>query len=218
VHGAEDETTEGWEGLEDEASSGALAPSAELEEALREAAEAVEARHAGRDGASPSADSAAPADDLDKAQDRYIRLQADFENHRRRALKEREEAFRYGHEKLARDLLAVLDDLERAIEHANASETKDFDAMLQGVMLVHRELIEALEKHGVTEIDADGKPFDPNVHEAMAQHEDESLPPNTVIQAFQKGYSLRDRLLRPARVLVSKVPGGSADEDSGGGS
>jgi molecular chaperone GrpE len=142
-----------------------------------------------------------------------IRLQADFDNFRRRALKEREEAHQYGHENLVKDLLATVDNLDRAIEHAQRSDGKDFESMLQGVELVRRELLGALANHGVSEIEAVKAAFDPNVHEAMAQKEDDSVPTNTVIEVFQKGYRLRDRLLRPARVVVSKpVEGGDEGE------
>lgn len=213
--------SEGWESLAEEAEGGHLEPSPELEEALREAAESVGGRErapaAGKGGEeAPAARGEAEAlrGELEELRERHVRLQADFENHRRRALKEREEAHQYGHENLVKDLLGTVDNLDRAVEHARESRGGDFESMLQGVELVRRELLGALAKHGVTEIEAEGAPFDPNVHEAMAQAEDDSVPPGTVVQVFQKGYRLRDRLLRPARVVVSKPSesGGAASE------
>ncbi len=204
---------EGREAFEEEASGGSLAPSQELEEALREAAEAVETPAAGAPrGGRPAAGAETPGapgapggpGELEELKDRHLRLMADFENHRRRALRDREEAFRYGHENLVKDLLGTVDNLDRAIEHAQQSEGGDFQSMLQGVELVRRELHAALAKHGVDVIDAQGEAFDPNIHEAMAQEQDESVPTNTVVRVLQTGYRLRDRLLRPARVMVSK--------------
>lgn len=219
---------ESLEGAEEEPSGGALAPTPELEEALREAAEAVESK----DGAKklPTRGMKVPEGELelpsdlreqnaslraeleelraahDELEQRYLRLNADYDNHRRRTLKERENAHRYGHENVVKDLLSTVDNLERAVDHARSSGDADFESMLQGVELVQRELLGGLAKHGVAVIEADGEPFDPEVHEAMAQHEDDSVPANTVVQVFQRGYRLRDRLLRPARVVVSRRP------------
>ena len=150
-------------------------------------------------------------EELRKLNDELLRRAADFDNFRRRALKEREEAHQYGHENLVKDLLPSVDNLDRAIEHARKSDGGDFESMLQGVELVQRELLGALASHGVSEIEAESVAFDPNVHEAMAQREDDSVPVNTVIEVLQKGYRLRDRLLRPARVIVSTRSEG-ADE------
>jgi len=213
------EPAEGWESLAEETDGGSLAPSEELEQALREATEAVEARSAAREGRDPSvpagetAGSAAGAgaDELAEVRDRWIRLNADFENFRRRTLKEREEAYQFGHQALAKDLLPAVDNLERAIDAARKSGVADLESILQGLGLVQRDLESVLGKHGVTEVEALGQPFDPSVHEALAQVPDASVPPNTVVQVFQRGYRLRDRLLRPAQVVVSKA------ENTGGG-
>jgi len=233
------EPPEGREALEEEASGGTLAPSAELEEALREAADAVadpvEARGQPptrgmrlAEGVKLPSDEnrelreeldrlRAEADDarreLGRHEDRFVRLSADFDNFRKRVLREREEAHRYGSENLVKELLGVVDNLDRAVEHARRSEGADFESMLQGIELVQRQLQGALAKHGVTRIDAEGEPFDPTVHEAIAQKEEGTVPGNTVLQVFQPGYRLWDRLLRPARVVVSKPPRGA---DGGG--
>jgi molecular chaperone GrpE len=222
-----DEDLEGREAFEEEASAGRLAPSPELEEALREAEAAVGGGKApptrgmrvGEGVRLPSEENQelrgenarllAELEELRRESgglhDRLLRLSADFDNFRRRHLREREESHRYGHENLVKDLLATVDNLDRAVEHARRGGG-DFDGMLQGVELVQRELHGALAKHGVTRIEAAGEPFDPNVHEAVAQQEDGSLPANTVVQVYQPGYRLWDRLLRPARVVVSKAP------------
>jgi molecular chaperone GrpE len=205
---------EGWESLSEEASGGSLAPSPELEEALRQAEAAVDARQAGRaaERSSPSHEAlerevAALQQEKAQLEDRWLRLQADFENHRKRTLREKQEALSYGHELVVKDLLPVVDNLERAIEHASASSGADFEGMLQGVELVRRELLAVLAKHGVSPIEAEGEVFDPNLHEALAQMEDDRVPAGRIGRMLQKGYRLRDRLLRPARVMVSKGPG-----------
>lgn len=233
----EEDAPEGREAFEEEASAGRLAPTPELEEALREASEAVQERRGGnpptrglRVGENvklPSDENRelreeaerlrAELDELRGTQERMLRLSADFDNFRRRQLREREEAHRYGHENLVKDLLGTVDNLERAVEHARRG-VGDFESMLQGVELVQRELQGALAKHGVTRIEALGEPFDPSLHEAMAQQEDGSLPANTVVQVYQAGYRLWDRLLRPARVVVSKLPeGGGQQQVKGNG-
>jgi molecular chaperone GrpE len=208
------EDKEGWESLVEEASEGSLSPSPELERAMREAAEAVEAREAGAPqggaAAEGGADPRALEAELGVLRDRYLRLQADFENFRRRALKERAEALEFGHQNLVKDLVPTVDNLGRAIEHARRSGGGDFAGLLQGVELVLRELAAVLGKHGVTRIDPEDEPFDPSVHEAMAQLEDDTKATGTVVQVLEPGYSLRDRLIRPARVIVSKRSAGAA--------
>ena len=199
---------EGWESLAED-SVGALAPSPELEEALREAEAAVEAREAdrgarAREPSPAERELAALAEENAQLKERWIRLSADLDNFRKRALRDKQETLAYGHENVVKDLLPVVDNLERAIEHASASSGADFGNVLQGVELVRRELLGVLAKHGVSAIEAEGEAFDPNVHEALAQVEDPKVPAGRVARVLQKGYRLRDRLLRPVRVLVSK--------------
>ena len=100
----------------------------------------------------------------------------------------------------------TVDNLDRAIDHAQKSEDGDLDGLLQGVELVRRDLLTALARNGVAPIEAVGKAFDPAHHEAVAQAPDASVAPNTVTEELQKGYLLRDRLLRPSRVIVSRAP------------
>jgi molecular chaperone GrpE len=209
---------EGWESMAQEAEGGTLATNPELEAALKEAAEAVEE-------VSPAPGAGSDADDEGEVErlrseaqenrDRYIRLQADFDNFRRRALKERTDLIQYGAENLLKDLLSTLDNLDRATGHARSSEGGDLESFLQGVELLQRDLHTVLEQHGVTEINAVGSDFNPGIHEAMAQKPDDSVPPNTVMEVLEKGYQLRDRLLRAARVVVAKAPTEEKPEESG---
>jgi molecular chaperone GrpE len=211
------EDLEGWESLAEEAEGGTLAANPELEAALQEAAEAVE------DGDTPQPVSPAGDDpateemerlraEAQENRDRYIRLQADFDNFRRRALKERTDLIQYGHENLVKDLLSTVDNLDRAIDHARRSDGGDLESFLQGVELLQRDLKGVLEQHGVNEIDAVGSEFDPALHEAMAQRPDDSVAPNTVMEVLQKGYQIRNRLLRAVRVVVAKSPEDESEE------
>ena len=192
--------------------AGSLGRNPELEAALREAEQAVERREAA--AAPPDSPSAQEevenlSAQLVEARDQLLRLQADFDNFRKRALKERNEVLHYGHQNLVKELLSVVDNLERAIGHARTSEGGELGGFLQGVELVQRELLGALERHGVGRVEARGQLFDPAVHEAMAQMPDASAAPGTVLEVLQEGYRLRDRLLRPARVVVARPPEGS---------
>ena len=212
----------GWEGFAEEA-EGSLAPSAELEEAMREAEKSHDARAAARKGTGGEGDPARAELEaaLEEARregaeirDKYLRLAADFENNRRRSIKDREESALYGHQNLVKELLPSVDNLQRAIDHARQGGEGSQGGLLEGVELVLREVLAVLARHGVSLVEAAGQPFDPAVHEAMAQVEDPTVPGNTVIQVFQDGYQLRGRLLRPARVVVSKPPAGAGNEGS----
>lgn len=207
----------------------AIEASAELEEALREATEAVEAReaHPAEAEAADSPAAAASPDKLtiellsvelqdlkgvyeaklkefDELSEQSLRLQAEFENFRRRSLKEKQESFKFGHQNLVKDLLSAVDNLERALEHGAQNAGPEVRGILDGVELVHREFLGALAKHGVKEVEAEGKLFDPADHEAMGQVPNTEVPPNTVLQVLQKGYVIHDRMLRPARVIISR--------------
>jgi molecular chaperone GrpE len=135
--------------------------------------------------------------------DRLLRALADAENTRRRADRSAEEARRYAISDLARELLTVVDNLQRAIA---AAETQGPSAgnepLLVGIRATERMLMRMLERFGVRRIDADGAPFDPALHEAMMEENDPSLPPGTVLRVVEDGYTINDRLLRPARVVV----------------
>jgi molecular chaperone GrpE len=130
--------------------------------------------------------------------DRYMRVLADFENYRKRVDREKQEFFKHALTGLLRDLLPVLDNFDRALEHAE--EGDDFH---KGVALIYKQLFDALKKNGVRVIDEVGVHFDPNIHEAVVTEDDPSVPSHTVTAILQKGYFLHDRLLRPALVKVA---------------
>jgi molecular chaperone GrpE len=134
--------------------------------------------------------------------ERFVRAKADLENVVKRHQRELSDRARYDGERLAREILQPIDDLERALEHSGDGGS----GVSGGVELVLKELLAALKRNGVERVDAQGKPFDPSEHEAVAMVESSDVPPNTVISVFRAGYKMRDRLLRPAMVSVSKAP------------
>jgi len=136
--------------------------------------------------------------------DRFLRQVADLENLKKRMAREKGEAVRYANEALVRDLLPVLDNLERAVEHAKGGGNGK--PLVDGVEMVLKGFLDVLGKHGVIQVTAKGESFDPEKHEAIAQVESEEYEPNTVVEEHHKGYYLLDRLLRPALVSVAKVP------------
>jgi len=145
------------------------------------------------------------------AQDRLLRDRAELENYKKRVARERADALRFGGEALLRDLLPVLDTLERALQHAGSSP--EVQPLVRGVELVVQMFVETLKRHGVEVVQAAGSTFDPAHHEAIAHVESEH-PPNTVIDEHRRGYRLHDRLLRPAQVTVGKgrVESGRGDD------
>jgi molecular chaperone GrpE len=145
--------------------------------------------------------------------DRYLRQVAELENFKKRINREREEAIRFANEALVKDLLPVVDNLERAVAHSKDGGTGK--PLVEGVEMVLRGLFDVLAKHGVVQVSAVGQPFDPKKHEAMAQIEVETHEPNTIVEEFHKGYVLRDRLLRPALVSVAKPPKSQEKKNDG---
>ena len=143
----------------------------------------------------------------------FLRERAELENFKRRMQRDKSEALRFANEPLVRDLLPVVDNLERAIAHAQGGGNGQ--PLSVGVQLVLRAFLDVLEKHGVTRVSATGEPFDPTRHEAVAQVETEDLPPNSVAEEHTPGYSLHNRLLRAAMVSVSKAPVAAADIENG---
>ncbi len=171
---------------------------------------------AGEDQAAPPQDdlSAQLATAQKQAQenyDRLLRASAEFDNYKKRASREMQEVVKYANERMAKELLGVVDNLERAIASAVQAGGAD-RALIQGVELTLDETLKILERHHVTPIEAVGQPFDPNFHQAMLQMESADQPPNTVVQELQRGYRIYERLLRPALVAVSKA-GNSADRN-----
>lgn len=138
--------------------------------------------------------------------DRFLRQAAELENYKKRTARERDDAIRFANEYIIKDLLSVLDNLERAIAHAKGEGRGNGEPFVEGVAMVLRGFLDVLTKHGVVQVNAAGQPFDPQKHEAMTQVESEKHPPNTVVDEYHKGYLLHDRLLRPALVSVAKTP------------
>lgn len=141
------------------------------------------------------------AEERDKFLALLQRTQADFENYQKRNQREREQERRYWHGALALDLLPVIDNLDRAM--TAAKQANESGPLVQGVGLVQTQLLDMLKRHGVTPIDALGKTFDPNLHQAVMQQPSKDYPPNTVTQVLQQGFMIHDRVLRPASVIVS---------------
>ncbi|HBA70829.1 MAG: nucleotide exchange factor GrpE [Geobacteraceae bacterium GWC2_55_20] len=132
--------------------------------------------------------------------DRFVRERADLENYRKRVNREKEELLNYGNKSLIEEILPVIDNLERALEHASED---GLGAVIEGIRMTHGMLLAALKKFNVTQIEAAGAPFDSAYHQAMAQVPTDEHAPNTVVEVFQKGYMLKERLLRPAMVTVA---------------
>jgi len=152
--------------------------------------------------------------ELSAAKDQQLRALAEVENIRRRSQREREDALKYGAVSLARDLLNIADNLGRALAAAPSDAADEsVKGLVEGVGMVERELAGVLEKHNVRAVAGEGEPFDHNVHQAVVEIETGDVPPGHVAQVMQTGYTLHDRLLRPAMVAVAKAP----DKDAGNG-
>lgn len=177
----------------------------------------VEAAAADFDGAAEenAAEVAAEPDPLDELKaenselrDRFLRLAAEMDNLRRRTERDVKDAKSYAVSGFARDMLAVSDNLRRALDAVPADQRDGADAtlttLLEGVEMTERAMLSALERHGVKKIDAEGEKFDPNFHQAMFEIPNQAVPNNTVVQVVQAGFTIGDRVLRPAMVGVSK--------------
>lgn len=140
--------------------------------------------------------------------DKYLRERADLENYRRRVQKEKEDLMKYGNECLLTDILPVLDNMERALDHASE---ESLSAVIEGVNLTRSMLLSVLKKFGVEPIEAKGATFDSAFHQAMCQVESDDVAPNSIIEEYQKGYLLNDRLLRPAMVSVAAAKKNGAE-------
>ncbi|MFP4003966.1 MAG: nucleotide exchange factor GrpE [Alphaproteobacteria bacterium] len=153
-----------------------------------------------------------PEEQLAQMKDRLLRAMAEAENIRRRSERERAEAQKFGIARFARDLLSVADNLRRAIDAVPEEQRGEMDEaarnLVTGVEMVERELLATFERHGVTPLQPEkGAKFDPNLHQAMAEVPDPDAPPGTVVDVYQTGYVIGDRLLRPAMVTVAKAGG-----------
>ncbi len=148
--------------------------------------------------------------ELQEINDKYFRLYAEFANYKKRVHKDKEEILRYGNENLLSELLPVIDHLEMALQHASNDVSS---GLLQGVEITLKELKRTLEKFGLTTVEAMGKPFDPVVHHAMSQAERDDIDEMTVVEEFRKGYRLKDKVLRPSLVSVSKKPVSTKEDE-----
>ena len=143
-------------------------------------------------------------EELLAAQDKYLRLAAEFENYKRRSQRDLSEAITFANESLLKNLLPVIDNLERAIQCGKDAGLNN--AVMDGIELTRKSFLETVEKLGLRQISSAGQAFDPSMHQAVAQVESSTLEPNMVVDEFQKGYFLHDRIARPAMVTVSKEP------------
>ena len=142
----------------------------------------------------------------DENRDLYLRAAADFENYKKRAARERQESVRYANEALLGKLIGVLDNFEIALASDAGAAAVPADSFRAGVALIQSQLRNVMAEAGLEEVDASGQPFDPNLHEAVAQRESSEVSEGHVLQQLRKGYKYRERLLRPASVVVAKAP------------
>jgi molecular chaperone GrpE len=137
--------------------------------------------------------------------DRYLRAMAEMDNYKKRAARDKEDAIKYGNEKLIKDILPILDSLDRALhQSSDLSVRNNFEAFQQGLELIHSQILGCLERHGVVKIAAKGEEFDPDRHQALMQVETPEIESNRVVDEYESGYTLHGRLLRPTKVSVSK--------------
>lgn len=142
----------------------------------------------------------------DENWERLLRTTADFDNFKKRAAREKQDAIKYATESLLQKVIPVLDNFEMALAAAQNSSADGIKSLSDGVTMIHSQLKNVLTDAGLEEVDAAGKPFDPNLHEAVSQQDSAEIPEGHVLQQLRKGYKLRERLLRPATVVVAKAP------------
>jgi len=142
----------------------------------------------------------------DENWDRLLRTTADFDNFRKRATREKQEAIRYANESLLAKLITVLDNFDMAMAATANAEAGVAQSLQEGVGMIHQQFKAVLTEAGLEDVEATGKMFDPNLHEAVSQQETADVPEGTVVMQLRKGYKLRDRLIRPATVIVAKQP------------
>ncbi len=142
----------------------------------------------------------------DEHWERLLRLTADFENFKKRSARDRQDAIKFANESLLEKLIPVLDNFDMALMAANQPQASTVESLKTGVEMIYNQMRSAVTESGLEEINAANKPFDPNWHEAVSQLESDLVPEGTVIQQLRKGYKLRERLVRPATVVVAKKP------------
>ncbi len=142
----------------------------------------------------------------DEHWERLLRTSADFDNYKKRAAREKQEAIKYANESLVQKLIPVLDNFDSALAATQNTQTEAAQSLQTGINMIYQQLKSALADAGLEEVDATGKVFDPKLHEAISQRETAEAPEGQVVQQLRKGYKLRERLLRPASVIVTKAP------------
>ena len=178
-------------------------PSREREEEMNSSVQAKQPSAMDATDADPDDPMAGLQADLDRFRDLALRSQADFENYKKRAAREKDDAVKYANSSLLQRLVSILDNFELGLAAAKTEGAQS--PIYSGMVLVQKQLNDLLEESGLQAIEAEGKKFDPNLHEAIA-HEPSDAPEETVIRQARRGYRLKDRLLRPARVVVSSGP------------
>lgn len=142
------------------------------------------------------------AADLAELNQRFLRTAADFENYKRRTAQEKDDLLKYSNAKLMGELLPVLDNFQLALR--TPGESQEAQNVIKGVEMIYRQMVQALEQAGMTKIEAVGQPFNPNLHEAIMQVDDDTVPEDTVVEELRAGYMLKERVIRPSMVKVSK--------------
>jgi molecular chaperone GrpE len=176
----------------------------ELDERMRHSASSEPSASGGPSLEELQATLTQKTDEVQSLQDKYLRLAAEFDNYKKLAQRERSEAFKFANENILRDLLSIVDNLERAVRAAR--DTNAGDALMRGVELTLKQFTELLNKYGVQPVPTVGTQFDPARHQAVARVDMSDIPANQVIEEFQKGYLLHDRILRAAMVSVATPP------------
>lgn len=152
--------------------------------------------------------------ELEKVKSEFLYLQAEYENHRRQAIKERSDLLKYGAEHLVRDLLNVVDIFDMALKTEVNAE--NFEQFQEGVIMTSKELLNCFERHGIRRIESQGKPFDPQMHEALSSEETNSMEPGYIYRVHKEAFKLHDRVIRPAQVVVAKEPSDSGSDAEDG--
>ncbi len=142
--------------------------------------------------------------EVEKFKNEYLYLRAEFDNYRKQNIKERADLLKYGAERLGRDLLAVLDNFERALSLTPSSD--NLQTYVKGIEITSQELKLVLSKNGIQELPSEGQPFNPQFHEALSGEPTEAIPAGHVLRVFQKGYKMHEKIIRPAQVVVSQTP------------
>lgn len=200
---------EGWKPTDGEVVSG---PPTDSPEGLAAPPPAATGETAAAEPETLKASLAEKAQEIERLQDRLLRLHAEFDNYKKRVAREREEFVKFAHEGLVLEFLPILDNLERAVALAGGDAPR---GLLEGLQMVIRLFHTTLGKAGVTAVDPLGQPFDPNFHQAVQQVEVAEGPDHQVLEVIQKGYLLEGRVIRPAMVKVSKVRGAAGVEAAG---